>query len=67
MVNDLSMRWPDRPQGDGIGKEIVSDRAPQLARGIESVPVSTFMQLITEFYHESSSALVRQPEIQWSL
>jgi hypothetical protein len=58
MVNDLAMRcrklWPDRTQGDGIGKEIVSDRAPHLARRIESLPVSTLMQLVAEFYHESS-------------
>jgi hypothetical protein len=42
MVNDLSMRdrklRPNRTQGDGIGKEIVSDRAPHLARRIESLP-----------------------------
>jgi hypothetical protein len=37
-----------------IGEEIVSDRAPDLARRIESLLVSTLMQLITEFYHESS-------------
>ena len=58
MVNDLSMRCRkvrlDRTQGDGIAEEIVSDRAPHLARRIESLPVSTLMQLITEFYHESS-------------
>ena len=58
MVTDLSMRCPkvrpDRTQDDGIGKEIVSDRAPHLARRIESLPVSTLMQLITEFDRESS-------------
>jgi hypothetical protein len=32
----------------------VSDRAPHLARRIESLLVSTLMQLIAEFYHESS-------------
>ena len=57
-MNNLSMRcrkvWPDRTQGDGIGEEIVSDRARISLEGSNPSLVSTLMQLITELYHESS-------------
>lgn len=45
-MNDQPMHcrkvWPDRTQGDGIGKEVVSDRGPHLARRIESLCIHTY-------------------------